>query len=716
MRNLLVKRLSSSLERHPPSKIISPPPPIQVGTEASESSEIDDSSEACAPLSASSLVSWCASALSSPEVLALSSPEEASNETLHKLNATLVAALRDERARSQKLEAALVSAREEPLERATSVPLQRAASADGLRPMRALRRLSSTGASSNKSHQPPSASAFGSKVGRRSTKRVVVDPLGAPLRAGALVPAAVPAAPPVGPPASVTATSACEALGSASDSAAPPDSPPWPEPVESPPSRARVAPRWPRDWQQPGATGTPGVGGAGDGSSRARQAPVLSAGLAAVARRALRVELGRLQQTLQATLTQAPPPPPMEFERTVRSLARRLGWLRSDLALLAAHTAATTSDAEAAGSDRTGSEAAAPPERPDGVVGAARGGPPPVTGQPQQQQQQQTDADVDAEADSLASLYSIACSAEEFATSLRRELQASAAAVAERERAERLCERAGWRLVPIAHDGDCLFTCAYTWLTSAIDTARSPSSVGGGNVAGGEGGDASDAITGGGGASADSGAGDSGAADGGGGVPATHPAVAVAELCAAPSDVRALTMDLMRERVCGAPSAAADVTREEDRPTDRQEDELGRRIDTLVGAALSGGAKDATSVALRQAMREALRASPTLGGEAAARRVAYLQTMGRAGIFGERLEIEVLASLLCVPIHIHYSTAGASGSDADEATQAADSPPTPPKECVIPEGVSADAEPLRLMHLLNERHFDLILPGAVPVL
>ena len=37
-----------------------------------------------------------------------------------------------------------------------------------------------------------------------------------------------------------------------------------------------------------------------------------------------------------------------------------------------------------------------------------------------------------------------------------------------------------------------------------------------------------------------------------------------------------------------------------------------------------------------------------------------------------------------------------------------------PSEVVAPEGVSASAEPLRLLHLLHERHFELLWEASVP--
>ena len=86
--------------------------------------------------------------------------------------------------------------------------------------------------------------------------------------------------------------------------------------------------------------------------------------------------------------------------------------------------------------------------------------------------------------------------------------------------------------------------------------------------------------------------------------------------------------------------------------------------------------------------------------------------MGTRGIYGERLEIFALSALARSPVHLYYfletpDTAPSSSAPAVEVFSGA-----APTEVVLAPGVAADAEPLRLLHRVCDRHFDLLLSGA----
>jgi hypothetical protein len=392
----------------------------------------------------------------------------------------------------------------------------------------------------------------------------------------------------------------------------------WPEPVASPPCRRSSSRR--SFEQRPSVTGG------------------FSAPLASRLQECLGDELRRLQDTMHELLEATPPADADEYAKSVRSLARRLGWMRSDLSTLAPYATATT---------------------PTKGGGGAPGSTSPAVNKK-----------------SFSSLLQTAASAEDFVLSLRSELIAAERVVEERKRAERLAKAGGMRVHRVAHDGDCLFACAHKWLEEqAASTQQAPPSSSNATSEN----DADDPAP-----------------------PPSSPsaAEAVAELCATPSDVRTLVIDLMRERTCGEASAAEGTL-------DR---ELAARIDAAVNEAMHGRSNDGTSVALRAAISArvaqaggAAAAAASVTGDAI-RRESYLEVMGRTGIYGERLEIEAISSLVGAPVHVYYCD-GASGDDAGRDMK------TPkPNEVVVPGGVDLDAAPLRLLHLVNERHFELLLP------
>ena len=373
----------------------------------------------------------------------------------------------------------------------------------------------------------------------------------------------------------------------------PPDDPiaeaKWPEPLFSPPRRAMRSKAKHQQTPQRAPTPIP-----------------LSDALAARVRTALGDELQRLQERVQAALSADPPPAPREFDETVTSLSRRIGWLRSDLnALLTSHANAANGG------------------------GGAR-------------------ADEDDGSDSLETLLDLASASDEFVLSLRSELAASKAAEAEQAAATAQCARMGMRIERIRHDGDCLFACAHRWLEAQRDATGAD-----GRTAASE----------------------------------------VGALCESPADVRSLVVDMMRERAGGG---AAD------------ERELASRIEGAVRTALrSHQALDGTSVALRAAATAAVSSGDGGSLSKETLRETYFEAMAQSGVFGERLEIELLSSLLGVPVHVHYfvgSGAGAGEGDAAPRKAAA------PNEVIAAPGVDKDAMPLRLLHLVHERHFDLLPP------
>jgi hypothetical protein len=432
----------------------------------------------------------------------------------------------------------------------------------------------------------------------------------------------------------------------------------WPEPSASPPRRSSP-------------------------SSRAAAFSALSSGLSAHLRMALSDELERLQEGLQSLLSADPPPAAADYAAEVRSLARRLGWLRSDLALLTPVIGSAVGDGGGAGDMETASS-------DDGVAS------------PQTRCEPST-------------LLKLAESTEEFVLSLRGEVASTERAEAEKGHADRLCAAVGLSRAEVAHNGDCLFACAHRWLEHHVEARR--------KYVHGAGDDEVIAIDGG------------GTAREGGAEEEEDSIEAIASLCRDPTDVRQLVVDLMREKCVGESSADCDD------PSGGLDHEMRRRMVASVREALKGGGTDGTSVALRTALKQrkaaqrkqeggtdqpaASGAAPTAASAAAAASASasaaalesYLEVMGKVGIYGERLEIEALAALLGVPVHIYYFTGepepahaadGGAGEDSKEAALGMQQP----TEVVVPPGVDAASEPLRLLHLVHERHFELLLPAA----
>ena len=546
----------------------------------------------CAPLSLTASESSSPSlspSLSSAMSAASLDGDDASLSALTRLNSALLQELRREREHRQALQASMkadcrsLDANNNNNSSNGAAVAEPPASVPAVSETRAhpLARLSASSSRGN-----------GKLTRRGSTKRsrVVVNPLSAGQTVVANHSKPSPP-PPLPPPVVVT-----------SNEAAPEAASSWPEPASSPPCKPQRRPRWPREGELK---------------------PTFSAALTDHVRQAVAEELQRLQEQLQALLTESPPPEPKAYGEAIRSLARRLGWLRSDLNALQAHA--------------TGSELAA--------EGAA----------------------------ALGSLYELAESAEEFARSLRAELLADDRVEAEQKHAQKLCEASGLTISQIARDGNCLFACAQKW----IEQRAEPASDGELEAA----------------------------AQSSSSAAAAERSLA-ALMCSSASEVRALVVDTLgewsstsSEGANGAGSVAGSVA---------------ARMSEAVGAAVRGGASDATSLALRESFNGDSTSGGTTGAlsDVGACRRAYLQVMGRVGIYGERLEIEALAALVRAPVHIYYMSAPVpSGAEASPSVE-----PVEPSEVITPEGgVGASAEPLRLLHLINSRHFELLLSGSVTI-
>lgn len=440
----------------------------------------------------------------------------------------------------------------------------------------------------------------------------------------------------------------------------------WPEPASSPPPYRRSR------------TTTTTTTVTTTTNNDAAGASTLSDGLAACVRKALSTELCRLQDQLD-TLMSDPPDEHDDFLSAIKSLTRRLGWLRSDLDILVPKVRDSGAEPDAAGRD-------------------------------------------DSSTGSLASLLAIAAGAEEFALSLRREAQAAERAQAERKAVESLCATAGMRVAPVPHDGDCLYACAHKWLqtmqvaSEEVAVAAAPCDENE-EAACGE-----NTVT-------------AAPADSISDVAPGSAAAMVARECESADDVRALVCDMMRERSGG----------DETERAGHVDTGLLETMRTAVLSAACGTATDGTSVAMRSALarRSGGTAHDVNALDATVCRDVYLETMGRRGIYGERAEIETLAHLVGAPVHIYYHIAAASeeegatvggdvaaseGGAGDKAghdsrlhaggeatTTKTATAMLRPQEMVSPPDVDANAEPLRLLHLIHERHFDLLLPTVVAV-
>ena len=128
-------------------------------------------------------------------------------------------------------------------------------------------------------------------------------------------------------------------------------------------------------------------------------------------------------------------------------------------------------------------------------------------------------------------------------------------------------------------------------------------------------------------------------------------------------------------------------------------------VDLLLGEAQRCTAQDDTSVRLRAALQPLLAVGCTLGTPGA--REAYLDVMGRDGVFGARLEVSTIAHVLRAPVHLYYHLPGQPPPELDAASGL-----PPPQEVFAPPCGGADttaAAPLRVLHRVAERHFDLLL-------
>ena len=533
---------------------------------------------------------------------------------LVKLNGTLLAALKAERERSRALlqrleqteDTARVDKEESATEAITTEPSAnpRPASA-GTRLRGPLRTWTSN--SSNEQLAAPAKAA----PPRKPRKRVVVDPLGAPLRAGSLIEPHDLTVRTTSPPSSAREDAAEDCLVSTA----------WPEPSCSPPCRRAAKPR------TNNTNNTSGAVAAG-----------LSAALATRLRRSLSDELNRLQELLQTTLTSSSDKGPEE--QVISALTRRLGWLRADLTVLASHESTPAkSEAAAAGSEAFGS------------------------------------------------LLEVASAVEEFAISLRAEIRSKARAEAERKHAVELCQRAGLEVHEVAHDGDCLFSCAHRWAHMAAastdkgSATKLPRADDDEIIT-----DVSDKL-----ASAQK---EEGATE-----EATDHALAdVAAMCTSAADMRGLVVDLMRERASGAASAAAGLL----------DTALASAMVAMVVEAARCRASDGTSVAMRVGLAQrgvSVSGASVGGSQREACLEVYLEAMATKGIYGERLEIDAISALLGRPVHIYYYEG--QGEAADEPAAEAS---LAPREKIVHDGVASDAEPLRLLHLVHERHFTLLTP------
>ena len=77
------------------------------------------------------------------------------------------------------------------------------------------------------------------------------------------------------------------------------------------------------------------------------------------------------------------------------------------------------------------------------------------------------------------------------------------------------------------------------------------------------------------------------------------------------------------------------------------------------------------------------------------------------GVFGARLEISTIAHVLRAPVHMYYHLPGQPPPERDVASGL-----PPPQEAFAPPCGGADttaAAPLRVLHRVTERHFDLLL-------
>lgn len=485
-------------------------------------------------------------------------------------------------------------------------------------------------------------------------KAMIMPSVSRPLRAGALLPSA-------SAPGTLTSEGDAVAQVAAADAA----DAAWPEPLTSPCKPSAQA----RDgWGGDGARCRAAAGAAAAGTAAPPAAACFSRGLLSRAQEQLSSELSRLQlaisELLDANLNPAEVGGAAEavgasetseageaasgLEARVRSLARRLGWARSDLALLRPHVEAHV-------------EAHGDAGRPDELQAA------------------------ELQAAELQRLLDAALTAEDFAASLRAELRTQAHAAEEARYGEVLL-RHNLRVAPVPKDGNCLFGCAARWaaLRGAADAAGCPDGAAAAETAP----DADAPV-------------EARAAAAGKAMDAVLEARGLGSAAAlgeASAAQRGAVVAALREAVACDADAGADAG------ADVGEAERAE-VDLLLGEAQRGTAHDDTSVRLRAALQPLLAAGGALGTPGA--REAYLDVMGRDGVFGARLEIETIARLLRAPVHLYYRLPGQPPPELDAASGL-----PPPQEVVEPScgGTDVAAEPLRVLHMMSARHFDLLLP------
>jgi hypothetical protein len=524
-----------------------------------------------------------------------------------------------------------------------SYSLARARSAEPRRPMRLVPRRSAEAAAPKPKPKPKPDEAAKPKP-KSKRKAMIMPSVSRPLRAGALLPSA--SAP--GALASEGDAAVPAAAADAADAA-------WPEPLTSP---CKPSAQARNEWSSDGGRGGAAAGAAAAGTP-APAAACFSRGLLSRAQEQLSSELSRLQQAISelheaeadaevggaaeaagVSETNEAGEAASGLEARVRSLARRLGWARSDLALLRPHVEAHV---EAHG------DAGRPAELQAAELQAAE----------------------------LQRLLDAALAAEDFAASLRAELRTQAHA-AEEARYGDVLLRHNLRVAPVPKDGNCLFGCAARWaaLRGAADAAGCPD-----------------------GAAAPETAPD-----------ADAPVEARAAVAGAAMDAVLEARGLGSAAALGGASAAqrgavvAALRVAVARDAGAGEAERAE-VDLLLGEAQRGTAHDDTSVRLRAALQPLLAAGGALGTPGA--REAYLDVMGRDGVFGARLEIETIARLLRAPVHLYYRLPGQPPPELDAASGL-----PPPQEVIEPPcgGADAAAEPLRVLHTMSSRHFDLLLP------
>lgn len=294
----------------------------------------------------------------------------------------------------------------------------------------------------------------------------------------------------------------------------------------------------------------------------------------------------------------------------------------------------------------------------------------------------------------LPRLSELAAAAEEFAASLRAELRTQAHARQEAGYAEQLQQHANLATAAVPRDGNCLFGCVARWTAlreeqkAGVDAADA---------------DATDA-----GADADADADASKAVN----APSAEAPSAVATAAAA----TALLERALQRRGLGTASELAEgCAAQRKRVVGRLGEALEARdadgnqtrdaVDTMLVEAAHGEASDGTSARLRAVLQPLLDMGVSLGSAEA--RQAYLEVMGADGVFGARLELEAVSREINAPVHLYYCLPGqlALKCDGQGASRG-------PAEVIAPSGVDASAEPLRLLHLVSARHFDLLLPFA----